>query len=38
LLEEHLGKLITDEPSVVEASLAQYGDIVYPDKSSVLHR
>ncbi|ESW33080.1 hypothetical protein PHAVU_001G041800 [Phaseolus vulgaris] len=38
MLEERLGKLITDEPSVVEASLAQYGDIVYPDKSSVLHR
>ncbi|KAK7377122.1 hypothetical protein VNO80_02542 [Phaseolus coccineus] len=38
LLEERLGKLITDEPSVVEASLAQYGDIVYPDKSSVIHR
>ncbi|CAJ1947486.1 unnamed protein product [Sphenostylis stenocarpa] len=37
LLEERLGKLITDEPSVVEASLAQYGDLVYPDKSSVLH-
>ncbi|KAG2390160.1 hypothetical protein LR48_Vigan07g249700 [Vigna angularis] len=38
LLEEQLGKLITDKPSVVEASLAQYGDIVYPDKGSVLHR
>ncbi|KAG5121449.1 hypothetical protein JHK84_039789 [Glycine max] len=38
LLEERLGKLITDEPSVVEASLAQYGDLVYPDRSSVLHR
>ncbi|KAL2963582.1 hypothetical protein AAZX31_17G209100 [Glycine max] len=38
LLEERLGKLITDEPSVVESSLAQYGDLVYPDRSSVLHR
>ncbi|RDX85188.1 3-hydroxyisobutyryl-CoA hydrolase-like protein 2, mitochondrial, partial [Mucuna pruriens] len=38
LLEERLGKLITDEPSVVETSLAQYGDLVYPDRSSVLHR
>ncbi|KAK7311045.1 hypothetical protein RJT34_08919 [Clitoria ternatea] len=37
-LEERLGKLITDEPSVVEASLAQYGDLVYPDRSSVLHK
>lgn len=38
LLEERLGKLVTDEPSVVEASLAQYGDLVYPDRSSVIHR
>ncbi|XP_057426993.1 3-hydroxyisobutyryl-CoA hydrolase-like protein 2, mitochondrial [Lotus japonicus] len=38
LLEERLGKLITDDPSVVEASLAQYGDLVYPDGSSVLHK
>lgn len=38
LLEERLGKLITDEPSVVEAALAQYGDLVYPDRSSILHR
>ncbi|KAL1315296.1 hypothetical protein HN51_042069 [Arachis hypogaea] len=37
-LEERLGKLITDDPSIVETSLAQYGDIVYPDKSSVLHK
>ncbi|KAJ4707776.1 3-hydroxyisobutyryl-CoA hydrolase-like protein 1, mitochondrial [Melia azedarach] len=36
LVEERLGKLITDEPSVIETSLAQYGDIVYPDKESVL--
>ncbi|XP_061364517.1 small ribosomal subunit protein mS47 [Gastrolobium bilobum] len=37
-LEERLGKLITDDPSVVESSLAQYGDLVYPDRSSVLHK
>ncbi|KAJ1381463.1 Enoyl-CoA hydratase/isomerase, HIBYL-CoA-H type [Sesbania bispinosa] len=37
-LEERLGKLVTDDPSVVEASLAQYGDLVYPDRSSVLYR
>jgi len=38
LLEERLGKLITDEPSIVETSLAQYGDLVYPGRSSVLHK
>lgn len=37
-LEERLGKLITDDPSIVDASLAQYGDLVYPDRSSVLHK
>lgn len=38
LIEERLGNLITDEPNVVETSLAQYGDLVYPDKTSVLHK
>ncbi|THG21118.1 hypothetical protein TEA_012190 [Camellia sinensis var. sinensis] len=38
LIEEQLGKLVTDDPSVVETSLAKYGDIVYPDRASVLHR
>ncbi|KAK9279077.1 hypothetical protein L1049_012752 [Liquidambar formosana] len=37
-IEERLGKLITDDPSVIEMSLAQYGDLVYPDKRSVLHK
>ncbi|KAJ8633701.1 hypothetical protein MRB53_027037 [Persea americana] len=37
-IEERLGKLITDDPSVIETSLEQYGDLVYPDKRSVLHR
>ncbi|XP_010275829.1 PREDICTED: 3-hydroxyisobutyryl-CoA hydrolase-like protein 2, mitochondrial [Nelumbo nucifera] len=37
-IEERLGKLITDDPSVIENSLEQYGDLVYPDKRSVLHR
>lgn len=37
-LEERLGKLITDDPSIVETSLSQYGDLVYPDRSSVLHK
>ncbi|XP_044471021.1 3-hydroxyisobutyryl-CoA hydrolase-like protein 2, mitochondrial [Mangifera indica] len=38
LVEERLGKLITDVPSVIENSLAQYGDLVYPDRESVLHK
>lgn len=38
LIEERLGKLITDDASVIESSLAQYGDLVYPDKRSVIHK
>ncbi|KAL3571816.1 hypothetical protein D5086_025720 [Populus alba] len=38
LVEHHLGKLVTDDPSLIETSLEQYGDLVYPDKMSVLHR
>ncbi|XP_021739242.1 3-hydroxyisobutyryl-CoA hydrolase-like protein 2, mitochondrial [Chenopodium quinoa] len=38
LIEERLSKLFTDDPSVVESSLAQYGDLVYPDKSSVVYK
>ncbi|CAL5358838.1 unnamed protein product [Camellia sinensis] len=37
-VEERLGKLIKDDPSVIEDSLAQYGDLVYPDKRSILHK
>ncbi|KAK7852747.1 3-hydroxyisobutyryl-coa hydrolase-like protein 2 [Quercus suber] len=37
-VEERVGKLITDEPSVIETALAQYGDLVYPDRGSVLHK
>lgn len=37
-LEEQLGKLNTDDPSVVEAALEKYSDLVYPDKSSIVHR
>ncbi|XP_010264353.1 PREDICTED: 3-hydroxyisobutyryl-CoA hydrolase-like protein 1, mitochondrial [Nelumbo nucifera] len=37
LLEERLGTLVTDDPSVIEASLEQYGDLAYPDKRSVIH-
>ncbi|KAI3752979.1 hypothetical protein L2E82_25022 [Cichorium intybus] len=28
----------TDDPSVISDSLAQYGNLVYVDKSSVLHK
>ncbi|OVA10316.1 Crotonase superfamily [Macleaya cordata] len=37
-IEERLAKLITDDSSVINSSLEQYGDLVYPDKQSVLHR
>lgn len=37
-IEDRLGKLVTDDPSVIESSLEQYGDLVYPDKRSALHR
>jgi 3-hydroxyisobutyryl-CoA hydrolase len=30
--------LITDEATVIETSLAQYGDLVYPDKTSKLYK
>ncbi|XP_052209970.1 3-hydroxyisobutyryl-CoA hydrolase-like protein 2, mitochondrial [Diospyros lotus] len=38
MVEERLGKLMTDDRSVIEDSLAQYGDLVYPDKRSILHK
>ncbi|XVE53532.1 hypothetical protein DITRI_Ditri03aG0010500 [Diplodiscus trichospermus] len=38
LIEERLGSLMNDNPTVIESSLAQYGDLVYPDRSSILHR
>ncbi|GFP81462.1 3-hydroxyisobutyryl-coa hydrolase-like protein 2 mitochondrial [Phtheirospermum japonicum] len=34
---ERLGNLITDDRSVIENSLAQYGSLEYPDPRSVLH-
>ncbi|XP_073302503.1 small ribosomal subunit protein mS47-like [Primulina huaijiensis] len=37
-IEERLGKLITDDRSVIENSHAQYGTLVYPDEGSLLHR
>ncbi|XP_050874502.1 3-hydroxyisobutyryl-CoA hydrolase-like protein 1, mitochondrial isoform X2 [Lathyrus oleraceus] len=38
LIEEQLGKLVTDDPSVIETTLEQYSDLVQPDGSSVLQR
>ncbi|XP_031372280.1 3-hydroxyisobutyryl-CoA hydrolase-like protein 2, mitochondrial [Punica granatum] len=38
MLEERLGKLVTDDGSVIEKALAQYGDIVYPDKRSIIRK
>ncbi|XP_021683310.2 3-hydroxyisobutyryl-CoA hydrolase-like protein 1, mitochondrial isoform X3 [Hevea brasiliensis] len=38
LIEQQLGKLFTDDPSVIEATLEKYGDLVHPDKMSVIHR
>ncbi|CAL9089275.1 unnamed protein product [Musa textilis] len=37
-IDERLAKLITDDPSVIDSTLAQYGDLVYPDKTSIIHR
>ncbi|KAJ0963074.1 hypothetical protein J5N97_028196 [Dioscorea zingiberensis] len=37
-IDERLAKLVTDDPSVIDSSLAEYGDLVYPDKKSIVHR
>ncbi|KAL5718387.1 3-hydroxyisobutyryl-CoA hydrolase [Ranunculus cassubicifolius] len=37
-IEEHLGKLVTDDPSVIETSLEEYSEVAYPDDRSVMHR
>ncbi|KAK3037676.1 hypothetical protein RJ639_030620 [Escallonia herrerae] len=37
-IDERLGNLMTDDTSVIEKSLAHYGDLVYLDKRSVLHK
>lgn len=37
-IEERLGNMTNDDPAAIESSLAQYGDLVYPDRSSVLRR
>ncbi|XP_065623644.1 3-hydroxyisobutyryl-CoA hydrolase-like protein 1, mitochondrial isoform X2 [Quercus suber] len=38
LIEEQLGQLDTDDPSVIETSLEKYSDLVHLDNISVLHR
>ncbi|KAM2925252.1 hypothetical protein FF1_042787 [Malus domestica] len=38
MVEERLGNLVTDEPSVIETALAQYGDLVYLDRRSILSK
>ncbi|GAV84302.1 ECH domain-containing protein/ECH_C domain-containing protein [Cephalotus follicularis] len=38
LVEERIANLVTDVPSVIESSLAQYGDLVHPDRNSVLQK
>ncbi|KAK6116904.1 hypothetical protein DH2020_049361 [Rehmannia glutinosa] len=37
-IEDRLGNLLTDDRSVIENSLAQYGSLEYPDPRSVLHK
>lgn len=37
-IEEHLGKLDTDDPSVIETALENFSDIPYLDQTSVMHR
>lgn len=37
-IEERLGTMITDDPSVVETALEEYSDVVYPDTESALRR
>ncbi|GKE52318.1 3-hydroxyisobutyryl-CoA hydrolase-like protein 2, mitochondrial, partial [Tanacetum coccineum] len=37
-IEERLGQLMTDDPSVISDSLAQYGDLITVDRHSVLHK
>ncbi|EPS73523.1 hypothetical protein M569_01231, partial [Genlisea aurea] len=37
-IEERLGNLRTDDPAVIGSSLSQYGSLVYPENTSVLHK
>nr|GMD62104.1 3-hydroxyisobutyryl-CoA hydrolase-like protein 1, mitochondrial [Ipomoea batatas] len=38
LIEEHLGNLETDDPTVIDSSLARFADIAHPHQTSVMHR
>lgn len=38
LVEEQLGKLATDDPSIIENSLGNQGGMVHQDQTSVIHR
>ncbi|RVW50589.1 3-hydroxyisobutyryl-CoA hydrolase-like protein 1, mitochondrial [Vitis vinifera] len=38
LIEEQLKTLLSDDPSVIEAVLAKFSDVAYPDERSVLCR
>lgn len=38
MIDERLSKLMTDDTTVIENSLAQYGDLVYLDETSVLKK
>ncbi|KAK1400691.1 3-hydroxyisobutyryl-CoA hydrolase-like protein 1, mitochondrial [Heracleum sosnowskyi] len=38
LIEEQIGKLDTDDPSVVKASLEEYSDPIYTDNTSIIQR
>ncbi|KAK9095469.1 hypothetical protein Scep_026938 [Stephania cephalantha] len=38
LVEDRLGKLVTDDPSVVEGCLEECGELVYPDERSSMRR
>ncbi|KAJ7950866.1 3-hydroxyisobutyryl-CoA hydrolase-like protein 1, mitochondrial [Quillaja saponaria] len=38
LIEEQLGSLVTDDPSVIETTLEKYGEVVLPDDKSVFQR
>nr|GMD59378.1 3-hydroxyisobutyryl-CoA hydrolase-like protein 1, mitochondrial [Ipomoea batatas] len=38
LIEEHLGNLETDDPTVIDSSLARFADIALPHQTSVMHR
>ncbi|KAL8495518.1 hypothetical protein ACS0TY_019603 [Phlomoides rotata] len=38
MVEEQLGNLVSDDPCVIESTLANQGDTVHPDQTSVMHR